>query len=290
MYDGTNPVAELNSSGSVTAVNTFGAAGLVSRNTPAGGTAFYAFDERGNVAHRVNSGGGVTSSDLYDGYGKQRVGTADAWGFGGQAGYYTDAETGLVLCTHRFYDPQQGRFLTRDPNGTDWLDNAANFSAGWGDMLTFNATKCGRLGAGELVGAGDANEGIDYNSGSYHGGQVAGFVNSIALGPAGTLNGGTRAVFYSGQGALAAARAGKAAGLLLEDTLGGKILNATDEVLRNRFGRGFPGGFWKGPSAIFALNAKGGVMAFLRNPDASSVWNTVEKPILRACRINISPK
>ena len=39
------------------------------------------------------------------------------WGFGGQAGYYTDAETGLILCTNRFYDPQPGRFLTRDPIG-----------------------------------------------------------------------------------------------------------------------------------------------------------------------------
>lgn len=57
------------------------------------------------------------STDLYDAFGKQRAGAADVWGFGGQAGYYTDAETGLVLCTHRFYDPQQGRFLTRDPIG-----------------------------------------------------------------------------------------------------------------------------------------------------------------------------
>lgn len=50
MYDGTNPVCEFNSSGSVTAVSTFGAAGLVSRTLPTSGTTFYAFDERGNVA------------------------------------------------------------------------------------------------------------------------------------------------------------------------------------------------------------------------------------------------
>jgi RHS repeat-associated protein len=36
-------------------------------------------------------------------------------GFGGQYGYYTDPETGLVLCTHRYYDPGAGRWLTRDP-------------------------------------------------------------------------------------------------------------------------------------------------------------------------------
>ena len=41
----------------------------------------------------------------------------DPFGFGGQAGYYTDTETGLILCTHRYYDPANGRWLTRDPMG-----------------------------------------------------------------------------------------------------------------------------------------------------------------------------
>ncbi len=50
-------------------------------------------------------------------------------GFGGQWGYYTDNETApvnistptiripLVLCGLRYYDPNTGRFLTRDPVG-----------------------------------------------------------------------------------------------------------------------------------------------------------------------------
>jgi len=38
-------------------------------------------------------------------------------GFGGQYGYYTDRETGLVLMGHCYYDPGTGRFLTRDPIG-----------------------------------------------------------------------------------------------------------------------------------------------------------------------------
>ena len=117
LYDGTTPVAELNSSGTVTAVNTFGAAALLSRNVTGYGNTLYAFDERGNVAHRTYQDGSLVSTDLYDAYGKQRSGASDAFGFGGQAGYYTDTETGLILCTHRFYDPQSGRFLTRDPIG-----------------------------------------------------------------------------------------------------------------------------------------------------------------------------
>ena len=59
----------------------------------------------------------MTSTDLYDAFGKKRAGPADVVGFGGQAGYYTEAETGLVLCTNRHYNPQTGRFLTRDPMG-----------------------------------------------------------------------------------------------------------------------------------------------------------------------------
>jgi RHS repeat-associated protein len=41
----------------------------------------------------------------------------DPWGFRAQWGYYTDNETGLILCTFRYYDPATGRFLNRDPIG-----------------------------------------------------------------------------------------------------------------------------------------------------------------------------
>ncbi len=135
-------------------LTTFGADGLVSRHTSVGATGathtgqatnssvngsetttFYAFDERGNVSERLSvtasgsSGPGgprlnapagpSVVSEVYDAYGA-RTGTAaqpDPFGYEGQAGYYTDLETGLILCTHRFYDPQNGRWLTRDPMG-----------------------------------------------------------------------------------------------------------------------------------------------------------------------------
>ena len=41
------------------------------------------------------------------------------FGYKAQAGYYTDSETGLILCTYRYYDPTVGRWLTRDPDGYD---------------------------------------------------------------------------------------------------------------------------------------------------------------------------
>ena len=91
---------------------------MVSRDSDAGGDEFYTFDPSGSVAQRQDGGGGLLSSDVYDGFGNLQAttgGGADVFGFAGQWGGYTDAETGLVLMTHRFYDPQAGRFLTRDP-------------------------------------------------------------------------------------------------------------------------------------------------------------------------------
>jgi len=120
LYDGSQPVCEYGSTGVLTAINTFGADGLVSRRNVSGSaTTFYTFDERGSVSQRLDSSGSVLSTDLYDGYGARTgtVGQPDPWGYEAQAGYYTDVETGLLLLTHRFYDPNTGRFVTRDPIG-----------------------------------------------------------------------------------------------------------------------------------------------------------------------------
>ena len=142
-------MAELDASGNVQALNAFGANGLVSRHTTAtGASVFYTFDERGNVAQRLDSSG-VLSIDLYDAFGA-RTGPApanDPWGFGAQWGYQTDNETGLVLLTHRYYDPQQGRFLTKDPIGYDGGVNlygyVRNNPANWGDPSGFAPGRAG---------------------------------------------------------------------------------------------------------------------------------------------------
>jgi len=126
LYDGSQPVCEyIGFLGNTTlnTTDTFGADGLVSSlnlssNPPA--TAFYAFDDRGNVSQRTTSTGAVTSTDAYDAYGIcTSTGSADEWGFEAQAGYRAEYGTGLILCTHRFYDPSNGRWLTRDPMGYD---------------------------------------------------------------------------------------------------------------------------------------------------------------------------
>jgi YD repeat-containing protein len=53
LYDGTNPVIELDSDGSIAATNTFSSSGLVSRRVSSA-SVLYAFDSEGNVAERLD--------------------------------------------------------------------------------------------------------------------------------------------------------------------------------------------------------------------------------------------
>jgi RHS repeat-associated protein len=121
LYDGVVPIVELDVSGNVSATNTFGTNGLVSRRTAGtGNSVFYTFDERGNTVQRLNSSGTILTSHISDAFGTtvSSAATGDPYdGYGAKYGYYTDHETGFVLCTFRYYDPSNGRWITRDPIG-----------------------------------------------------------------------------------------------------------------------------------------------------------------------------
>ena len=118
LYDGEFPLVEMDSTAAVTAANTFGANGLLSRRSGAT-TVFYTFDPQGSVAQRLGTGGTVLSSHTYDAHGAERSGAAnpDPYGHDAQWGYYLDSETGLHLLTFRYYAAAAGRFVTRDPIG-----------------------------------------------------------------------------------------------------------------------------------------------------------------------------
>jgi RHS repeat-associated protein len=131
-------VVEINSAGTILATNTFGADGLVSRNTTGSGatagvgtsgSVFYVFDDHGNTTGRYAPGAGTQQLDfhLYDAWGGTvptpasdgTPSTVDPWdGPGAKYGGYTDHETGLTLHGHRYYDPSRGRWINRDPIGT----------------------------------------------------------------------------------------------------------------------------------------------------------------------------
>lgn len=117
LYDGINPVIELDETGAVSATNTFGLNGLVSRRSGSD-SVFYSFDSEGNVTQRSDASGTVLTDYLFSSYGTLVSGSlGDPFGYRGQLGYYSDSETGLLLLTYRYYNPESGRFLTRDPIG-----------------------------------------------------------------------------------------------------------------------------------------------------------------------------
>lgn len=73
----------------------------------------------------------VTASRAYDAFGNVAAssGTMNGpFGYGGPFGYQSDADSGLKLLGHRYYDSSTGRFLTRDPakDGRNWYGYCYN--------------------------------------------------------------------------------------------------------------------------------------------------------------------
>src|SRR5579884_693009 len=101
---------------------------------------FYHSDRLGSVTKITNSLQAVTDSHQYDAFGllvSTSGSTPTPFGYVGKLGYQQDADTGLMLLGHRYFDPSTGRFLTRDPakDGRNWYDYAANNPQRWTDAL-----------------------------------------------------------------------------------------------------------------------------------------------------------
>jgi RHS repeat-associated protein len=83
---------------------------------------FYHFDASRNTRLLTDEAGNTSDSYDYDAFGnvRNRTGVADSpYGFAGE--WQEDAE-GLVFLRARFYDPETGRFISRDPFGGNATD------------------------------------------------------------------------------------------------------------------------------------------------------------------------
>jgi RHS repeat-associated protein len=69
------------------------------------------------VAQRFDANGTLVSVYASDAFGNKLAGTQETYSYNAKYGYYFDAETGFYYCTHRYYDPANGRWLTEDPIG-----------------------------------------------------------------------------------------------------------------------------------------------------------------------------
>ena len=77
IYNGDDPVLEVNASGTKTAVTTFGPTGVLARTTPTR-TLLYTADFQGNVSQQVDaSSGSVVASYAFDSFGGRLVNSSD---------------------------------------------------------------------------------------------------------------------------------------------------------------------------------------------------------------------
>ena len=105
-----------------------GVGGLLA--TEVGGVWYFPlYDNNGNITDYVSETGEVVASYEYDAFGRTitQSGTmADAFPFRFSTKYY-DAESGLYYYGYRYYSPELGRWLTRDPIEEDGGDNLYAF-------------------------------------------------------------------------------------------------------------------------------------------------------------------
>ncbi len=94
---------------------------------------YYNSDSLGSTRTVANNSGVATATRESDAFGNVWAPgttgtTATPFGFAGQHGYQTDADSGLMRLGHRYYDASTGRFLSRDPiqDGYNWYAYCEN--------------------------------------------------------------------------------------------------------------------------------------------------------------------
>ncbi len=202
-----DPIAELDGQGHVTKRFVYGSRPhvpdyMVTYDQSGAETGTYRLvcDHLGSVRLVVDtSDGSVVERMRYDAFGNVLEDTNEGFEPFGFAGGLYDASTGLVRFGARDYDPRVGRWTAKDPLGfgggdsnvyvvgsdpVNFIDPAglitlqqvSDFSAGFGDTLTFGLTRLIRK-------AMDTDDVVNHCSGAYAGGMVTGMVFQMVLAP-----------------------------------------------------------------------------------------------------------
>jgi RHS repeat-associated protein len=111
-------LAETDVSGNITAYYVHGF-GLISKITPTNQSYFYHFDGLGSTIAITDASGAIVNKYSYDEFGKvlnQEEAIPNPFKYVGQFGVM-DEGNGLLYMRARFYDPEVGRFISKDPIG-----------------------------------------------------------------------------------------------------------------------------------------------------------------------------
>jgi RHS repeat-associated protein len=208
--DGLSPVAELDSAGNLVTLFVYGSRLTVPAYMVRNGVTYRLFtDHLGSVRLVVNTTDGSIAQRLdYDAFGRVILDTNPGFQPFGFAGGLYDPQTGLIQFGARDYDPETGRWTSKDPAGfsggdtnlygyvvndpvnnfdpnglyswEDLLQDAGNLAAGFADTITLGGTKKIRQWMG-------TDNTIQQCSGGYVAGQIGGIAWGIATGAAGEL-------------------------------------------------------------------------------------------------------
>ena len=114
-----NVIAETNEEGAIQSYYIHGL-GLISKTSAdASQINYYHYDPIGSTVALSNTSGDITDQYLYDAFGNinRRTGnTPNPFQYVGQLGIQND-ETGLFYMRARYYNPESGKFISRDPIG-----------------------------------------------------------------------------------------------------------------------------------------------------------------------------
>lgn len=114
-YDGADVVRDQASDNStVNYLNGPGVDAKLRQNSAATGSFYFLQDHLGSTRALTNESGGVVEQSQYEPFGESAGSSLTRYGFTGRE---RDELTGLLYYRDRWYDPQQGRFLTEDPIG-----------------------------------------------------------------------------------------------------------------------------------------------------------------------------
>ncbi len=122
VYDGADVVRDLDANGSAI-VDYANGPGIDNklRQTTGGSVSYFVTDHLGTTCGLTDGSGSLLTSLSYDSFGNVTSGSA-ATRFT-HTGHELDSDTGLVYYRARWYDPQQGRFVSEDPIGVEASSN-----------------------------------------------------------------------------------------------------------------------------------------------------------------------
>ena len=133
LYDGADVVLDQGSDSSLVEYISGGEVDEKLRQSTANGPLYFLQDHLGSTAALLDATGGVVERMQYEAFGQSAGSTITRYGYTGRE---RDDLTGLLYYRARWYDPQQGRFITEDPIG---MQGGMNFY-GYVDGSPINAT------------------------------------------------------------------------------------------------------------------------------------------------------